>query len=129
MTPSLSLSPSSPPNCQLNTLQGNVTTAVIVDAAFLITDLSKKESKAHVDVTLHGPDGKEIYSKKGVSDDHLSVSTTGTRGPYKLCWRMTRSNVFVRPSVLIDLKFFTINVRCLLNSIHSSCNFNLFLTV
>lgn len=89
-------------------------TPVVIDFAFLSTTLSGGESKrrAQVDVTLADlRTGKELYRKEGATDDHATVHVHSGRGPYRVCFSLLRSNVFMTPSATIDLEFFDVFQR------------------
>lgn len=67
---------------------------------FLITDNhGGEDSRALVDVQLFDPEGHVIYDRQGIADGRFRLEVQAPRGPYKMCFKISRANPILRPSV------------------------------
>lgn len=96
---------------------GQVPTAVFVEAGILVADEYGSEAyRGAVDVTLFDTAGKEIKALTGIQDAEIEVDAHGTKGPWKMCFKVDRNGAYRAPSLLIELSYFTVNHRSLLGT-------------
>lgn len=68
-----------------------------------------------MDVRILNPQGVEIYSEGGVSQSEISTTSEGGRGPWRVCFKISRGKI-LRPSVMVKVLYFTINHMNLLGT-------------
>ena len=93
------------------------TASVSVELAYLIEAVatrrtSQRETRREMDVTIYDPTGKEIYNKGGQTEGQVSMSSSGSRGPWKVCFK-PRSTMGLG-SVVVELSYFHVDMRTMI---------------
>ena len=99
------------------------TASVSVELAYLIEAVatrrtSQRETRREMDVTIYDPTGKEIYNKGGQTEGQVSMSSSGSRGPWKVCFK-PRSTMGLG-SVVVELSYFHVDMRTMKGTKYSS---------
>jgi len=99
------------------------TASVSVELAYLIEAVatrrtSQRETRREMDVSIYDPTGKEIYNKGGQTEGQVSMSSSGSRGPWKVCFK-PRSTMGLG-SVVVELSYFHVDMRTMKGTKYSS---------
>lgn len=99
------------------------TAAVSIEVAYLVEAVqtrrnSQRETRREMDVTIYDPKGKQIYTKGGQTEGQVSMSSSGSQGPWKICFK-PRSTMGLG-SVVVELSYFHINMKTMKGTKYAS---------
>lgn len=91
----------------------------VVEAGFLVANRYGGETaKGSVDVWVKNPAGKVVYTKGAVKEDEFTVDAKGSKGPWQLCFRISKEENSNQHALTIELSYFTVNLRALVGTDH-----------